>query len=214
MSNDALPPDVQAARKARINDDLIKLCSTPAPPYSLPTAHGVGLYTHVAGPKTASQNPHFNYTSKPDGEVALLPLGGPRKIIASKPQQSPNEKVAAVYKELQDAVSAEEKIWKDMRDAADTRGDSVNDAYTMSLDALKRKYGDLDAPEEGDMPHLVSTPHDKRRISAATGDTSDEALKRSKADSSSQQSDSRRPSGDVVEGETDMTRRGEEVQAS
>lgn len=193
MSNDLPPVDVISARKARVNNDLVKICSTPVPSYFVPSARGIGLFTHVAGPKTAGRNPHFAFTSKPDGEVALLPLGGPRKVKPRKPLDTANEEVAAVYKELQDAVQAEEKIWKDMRDKADARGEVANDAYKMSLETLKKKYGSVDAPE-GVTPPLNHPEHNKRRASEATSDTDDEAAKRRRTS---------QPSGDAPVGGTD-----------
>ncbi|KAF1363879.1 hypothetical protein EJ07DRAFT_172781 [Lizonia empirigonia] len=179
MSTDQLPPDVQAARKARINSDIIKLCSIK-PIYINPTAQGIGLYTHVAGPKTASQNPHFEYADNANGEVALLPLGGPRKIVPSnRPREPLREEVAAVYKELQDAVKAEEKIWSEMRAAADAKGKNVRDAYTMSLDTLKEKYGLVNTPQ----PESANQPtaqRYQRRHSEASSVADSGALKRLK----------------------------------
>lgn len=175
MSPDQLPPDVQAARKARINSDIIKLCSNK-PIYINPTAQGIGLYTHVAGPKTASQNPHFEYADN-DGEVALLLLGGPRKIVPSNKLREPlREEVAAVYEELQDAVKAEEQIWSEMRAAADAEGKNARDAYTMSLDTLKEKYGPINPPQpEG--TRQPTTQQYQRRNSAASSVADSAALK-------------------------------------
>ncbi|KAF2633259.1 hypothetical protein BU25DRAFT_405180 [Macroventuria anomochaeta] len=210
MSAEPLPPDVQAARKARINSDIIKLCSKPIPLYSHPTAHGIGLYTHVAGTKTVARNPHSAFADKRDGEVALLPLGGPKKIVPSKLHEPPNKELAAIYKELQDAVKAEEKIWSDMRVAADERGEAPNDAYRMSLDTLKKKYGDVNAPPpESAMSQRDSKQQDKRRHSEVTGIPSGEAPKKKRVGFASQ-SELQRQSTDASmrERNSDAERRG------
>lgn len=145
MGNDPHTLETEAARVARINRDLIKSCSQPAPSY-IPLARGIGLYTHVAGPVIQPRNPHSQWASKPDNRVALLPLGGPHKIVASKIRVPPSKEVAALFKELRDAVQAEEKIWDDMKTAAVARKAKVEEAYTMSFDALRKKYGDVHAP--------------------------------------------------------------------
>lgn len=178
MSTGPPPPDVQAARKARINSELIQLCSKPAPFWSIPSAHGIGLYTHVAGPKTAGKNPHSSYADKADGEVALLPLGGPTKIAPSNLRDPPSREVAAVYKQLQDAVDAEEKIWSDMRAAADAEGEPANNAYRMSFAALQDKYGAVTASDEvvGLRPD-VERLH-KRRHSEVMAGSNDETSER------------------------------------
>ncbi|KAJ4313284.1 hypothetical protein N0V94_007010 [Neodidymelliopsis sp. IMI 364377] len=181
MSNDALPPDAQAANKARINNDIIKFCSTPVPLYCTPSARGIGLYTHVAGPGTVSQNPHYKFASAPGGEIALLPLGGLHKAVPGEPQVSSDGEVTALYKELQDSVKAEEKIWEDMRNAAEARGESAKDAYTITLELLQTKYGSVQT-EEGDVrPRLDHSRQDKRRRSEPTNEASDgEAPKKRK----------------------------------
>ena len=175
MSVDPLPPDVQAMRKARINTDIIKLCSQPIPVNSQPTARGIGLYTHVAGPKTAKRNPHHYFADRDDGEVALLPLGGPGKIVPSKLREPPHKEVTAIYKMLQDAVKAEEKTWNDQRAAANARGDAVNEAYKMPLDTLVKKYGDFNTS-------ISKSAHQgKRRHSKVSSTANDNALKKWKA---------------------------------
>ena len=204
MSVDPLPPDVQAARKARINSDIIELCSKPTGVHTTPTARGIGLYTHVAGPKTANRNPHHHFADRDDGEVALLPLGGPRKAAPSKPREPPYKELAALYKELQDAVKAEEKIYDDLGAAAGARGDAENDAYRMSLDTLKKKYGDVNAS----VPESVHS--ENRRYSEISGTTNDEAPKRRKV-SFAQLSEMRRESAASVPTATrdaDPERRG------
>lgn len=175
MGADSVPPDVQTARNARINSDIVKLCSSRVPMWAHPSAKGIGLFTHVAGPKIMPKNPHVSYSDQVDREVALLPLGGPKKIVPSKTREPPNKALAAIYKELQDAVRAEEKIWSDMRAAAEERGDAPKDAYRMSLDTLKQKYGGVNDPVP---ERSTSRPQDKRRHSEIAGSTNDEAKKK------------------------------------
>jgi hypothetical protein len=201
MSVDPLPPDVQAMRKARINTDIIKLCSKPISVYLQPTAHGIGLYTHVAGPKTAKRNPHHYFADKDDGEVALLPLGGPGKIVPSKLREPPPKEVTAIYKVLQDAVKAEEKIWDDQRAAADARGDAVDEAYKMPLDTLKKKYGDVNTP-------IPESAHQDKRRHSEVSSTANTAASKERKDSFAQLSEFQRQSTTDVQKVTDTARRG------
>lgn len=105
-----------------------------------------------------------------------MPLGGPRKVAPSKTRESPNKELAALHKELQDAVRAEEKIFNDGRAAAEERGEAPKDAYNMSLDALKSKYGTINDPPS--TMSMASRSKDKRRHSEHTGSTMDEAAKK------------------------------------
>jgi hypothetical protein len=176
MGGDPVPPDAEAARKVRINSSIITLCSTRRPIYAHPSSQGIGLFTHVAGVKTVPKNPHSALCDQVDKEVALLPLGGPRKIAPSRTREPPNKALAALYKQLQDAVRAEEKIFNDQRAAAETRGEAPKDAYKMSLATLRDKYGGInDAPVETSVP---SRPEPKRRHSEHASSTADETAKK------------------------------------
>lgn len=173
---DIVPPDIQAARKARINSDIVKLCSTKPPIWAHPSAQGIGQFTHVAGVKTVAKNPHASFCDQVDKEVALLPIGGPRKILPSKTREPPNKELAALYKELQDAARVEEKTFEEQRAAEEERGEAPKDAYRMSLNTLKMKYGTVnDPPAQTSIP---SRPKDKRRQSEQTNSTTDEAAKK------------------------------------
>src|SRR5690242_21693818 len=123
MSHDATTSDVRAVRKARFNSDIVELCSVPHVAHSRPIAQGIGLYTHVAGPKTATLNPHFDFVDNTDREVALLPLGGPSRIQPNKTREPQDEEGAALYKEVANAVKDEEKIRSDQRAAAAELGE-------------------------------------------------------------------------------------------
>jgi hypothetical protein len=99
------PPAIDA-ESGRINSKILELCSKPAPANTNPTLIGVGLYTHVAQPREDS-----NSAPKP----VFLPLGGLNKVQSIRPinqQTQPDKEVAAVYKQLQEALEAEEKLWR------------------------------------------------------------------------------------------------------
>ncbi|KAF9701748.1 hypothetical protein EKO04_000107 [Ascochyta lentis] len=203
MTTGSLPLDVQATHKARIDNDIINLCGKPKPLYTIPTAHGVGLYTHVAGPKIAQRNPQSSYADRADGEVALLPLGGPHKIVPSKLREPPNKEIAAIYKQLRDAVQAEEKIWSDMRAAAETKGEAAKDAYKMNLDTLKKKYGDIDTSvSESAKLQLDRAKRDIRSLSEVTGEECVDVPKRRRV-SLAEHLKARRQSTDVPVSGTD-----------
>ncbi|KAH6642814.1 hypothetical protein C7974DRAFT_386206 [Boeremia exigua] len=199
MSNGPLPPDVQAVRKARWNSDMIKLCSTPKGIHTHPTAQGIGLYTHVAGPKTTRMNPHFASADSVDGEVALLTLGGPRQIRARRYREPPNAELMALYKELQDAVQAEEKIWSDQRIEAEKAGNSTKGVYRMSLDTLNKKYGDINARSAADaIPQVNDGDRDTRRHSGAATTTTGGSSRERRVSFASQPDSRRQTIGDIL----------------
>ncbi|KAJ4378846.1 hypothetical protein N0V86_005719 [Didymella sp. IMI 355093] len=196
MGGDPVPPDAEAARKARINSSIITLCSTRRPMHAHPSAQGIGLFTHVAGIKTVPNNPHSALCDQVDKEIALLPLGGPKKIAPSRTREPPNKALAALYKELEYAVRAEEQIFNDQKAAAEDRGEAPKDTYKMSLATLRKKYGSLnDPPAEMSIP---SRPKDKRRHSAYASSTADETAKKKRRVSFAPEVDLRRPSTSSV----------------
>lgn len=127
----SLPPDVEEARKARINRELIGLLNAPASSNSGPTSiQGIGLYTHVAAPPSSDGS---------NANPVFLPIGGPNRI-----RKDPNaieapldEEVKRVWQKLEAAVNEEEKHA------------GRND---MSLEDLKERYGVLDAPNGATEP--------------------------------------------------------------
>ena len=128
--------DAENGREVRINSKIIELCSKPAPANTSPILIGVGLYTHVAQPSKGS-----NSAPKPE----FLPLGGSNKVQSIRPinqQTQPDKEVAAVYKQLQEAIEAEEKLWKRHNDPVGQRRDSSHDTSESSVATLKKKYGD------------------------------------------------------------------------
>ncbi|CAO2648184.1 Nn.00g074510.m01.CDS01 [Neocucurbitaria sp. VM-36] len=115
-----LPPDVSAARRTRINNDLIMLFSRPCPSNSKATAQGIGLYTHAGIP-----NPHFS------------PIGGPRRVGRKKGgvEAPMDEGVKSLWREVRDVVDEEEKVLEGTGD--------------VSLEGLRGRYGGLDGGEGG-----------------------------------------------------------------
>ncbi|KAF3034894.1 hypothetical protein E8E12_004341 [Didymella heteroderae] len=209
MGADSVPPNARAARQARINSDIAKLCSTRRPMWAHPSAQGIGLFTHVAGVKTVPKNPHASFCDQVDKEVALLPIGGPTKIAPSETREPPSKELAALYKELQDAVRAEEKIFDDQKAVAEERGKAPKGAYRMSLDTLKQKYGSVDDPPPA--TSIPSRPKDKRRHSEFAGSTTDEVAKKRRRTRSAPEVDLRRPSFSSVSSagrDADAERRG------
>jgi hypothetical protein len=127
-----LPPDVDAARKARINRDLVNHLKRPCPKNSTPSVQGIGLYTHVAGPPAkAPQFPHEKYTQKAPDPM-FLPIGGPGKILKDRStlETQTSEEMKRVWKEIYEAIHEEEK--------------HVSHGG-MNADQLKERYGALDA---------------------------------------------------------------------
>lgn len=157
-----------------------------------PSAQGIGLFTHVAGIKTVTNNPHASLCDQVDKEVALLPIGGPRKIAPSKIRESPNKELVALYKELQDAVRAEEKIFEKQRAVAEERGGMPKGAYRMPFDTLKKKYGTIIEPPLVIPP--LGQPQGERRQSENTGGTTDEPTKKKRKVNFAPESESRRHS--------------------
>jgi hypothetical protein len=100
-----LPPDVAAARKKRMNADLVSAMIRPCPPGANPSIKGIGLYTHIEGPARASPDPQGKDTQS---EPEFLPFKGPAGNGAMGSQMS--EEALKVWEELRDAVEEEEKV--------------------------------------------------------------------------------------------------------
>jgi hypothetical protein len=124
-----LPPDVEEARKARINRDLIDFLNVPAKSNGPTTIQGIGLYTHVAAPKSAEGS-----NEKPSNPV-FLPIGGPNRVRMPTDALEPpvGEEVMKVWEELEAAVDEGEKHM------------GQND---MTPAELKKRYGVVDMPEK------------------------------------------------------------------
>ncbi|KAH7089995.1 hypothetical protein FB567DRAFT_316072 [Paraphoma chrysanthemicola] len=129
-----LPPDVEAARKQRINLDLISALKLPCPSNTTASIQGIGLYTHAAPPAQTSPSKHGqNVNLAP--EPVFVPIGGTQRLSRLKnavPPRISNE-VADLYKKLQQEMHAEEKHFGH---------------GGVSMDKLKERYGGLDVPQE------------------------------------------------------------------
>lgn len=215
-------PSANDAEKleVRINSKILELCSKPAPANTNPTLIGVGLYTHVAQPRENS-----NSAPKPE----FLPLGGLHKVQSIRPinQQTQSDiQVAAVYKQLQEALEAEEKIWKKHNDPVGQRRDSSHDTSEPSIATLKKKYGD--PVISGAMSKLsIRDVSAKRRHSEIAGGSSKadepqqkrkmsladltELRRKSAGDITKSTGDTGKSAGDIdIFGNPKVTRRGSE----
>lgn len=163
MADDPLPFDFEVVRKARVNDSITRLCSKSISPSNHLTLIGTGLYTHVAQRKGLVKDHNSTTADNKAFELHFLPLGGFKGTESSISRQSDKE-VAAVYKELQEAVEAEAKAWKDHKAAAHNNTEST-------LDALTKKYGDLYHKAPATLkPSLVIRNNSKRKHSKIMGD--------------------------------------------
>jgi hypothetical protein len=129
-----LSPEEDAARKARINNDMIYLSKRPCPVNSNPSIQGIGLYTHVAAPTLGNSSPVF------------LPIGGPNRATkdGTYPEPPISEQVDLAWRHVQAAVNDAEK---------------QSGQGGMGIDKLKERYGALDSPEQ----KAVTTQHAQLR---------------------------------------------------
>jgi hypothetical protein len=154
-----LPPDVEEARKARINAQMIELFERPCPPDTTASVQGIGLYTHVAGPPAPPPLfPHMKYlqqTSNP----GFLPTGGPKEISNAGALECP----------VGDDVK---RAWRDVKDAVNEEKRHV--AFTeKNLDQLKARYGALDAPDGSAAGAGAGQPQNGRQGSIDSGSNRD-----------------------------------------
>lgn len=173
MSDDSLPPDIQAIRKARMNSEIVKLCVKSKVAHTYPVAQGIGLYTHVVTPKIAIAPSHSESIANTDTKADLLPLGGPRRVQASKFRKPQDKDLELIYKELQDAVKAEEEKWIQQSAAAKGSRKAAKGVYGVSLDSLKEKYGYINEPAStSNIAQRGDKGKDSRRSSLTSGITS------------------------------------------
>lgn len=101
----SLPDDVPAARKRRINNEMIEAARRPCPPDTKPGLQGIGLYTHVAGTVASSLVDKSETAPK---FISISSEGGPQYGARLEGLISPE--VQAVFRELRDAIDEEEQI--------------------------------------------------------------------------------------------------------
>ncbi|KAF1844925.1 uncharacterized protein K460DRAFT_416279 [Cucurbitaria berberidis CBS 394.84] len=132
-----LPPDVAEARRTRINHELVTIFKRPCPPNSTPTAKGIGLYTHVAGPVKIPIFPHERYM---ENDPEYLPVGGPREVGNKTGLEGQTaEEVKKVWHEVMDAMQEERKVLGPRK---------------RSARELKERYAALDVPGARAPPRL------------------------------------------------------------
>ncbi|KAH8706950.1 hypothetical protein GQ44DRAFT_777610 [Phaeosphaeriaceae sp. PMI808] len=184
---ESLPPDVEAAYKRRINEDLVHLFKIPCPAETTASIQGIGLYTHIAPPPTpAPLFPHQKYTKK-TADPVFLPTGGLKRVPQARGslvmQTSPEMK--KVFKEVQQAVNGEEKHIGQR---------------TINMDQLRERYETLDAPN----PHTARTPGQMHDGTMLGMDESDDIIQQPGGHRSSVGTDRAR---DVIMGGVDQEKR-------
>jgi len=149
-----LPPNVEEARKTRINNELVDILKRPCPPNTKASVQGIGLYTHIEGHPVANPIfPHMKYlqgASKP----LFLPIGGPKESSNGNPFGCP----------MDDEVR---RAWGDVREAVNEEKERVASA-DMDIDQLKDRYGALELPEESSGVE-IGLPPNGRQLSVDTG---------------------------------------------
>jgi hypothetical protein len=123
-----LPSDVEAARKERINNELVALFRLPCPAKATASVQGIGSYTHtsatVRSGGTATRGP-----LRPE----FLPIGGPNRVLKGKDElEAPlSEELQQLWKQIEAAVNEEEKFFGEAG---------------MSEEQLNERYGALKVP--------------------------------------------------------------------
>lgn len=147
-----LASEEAAARKARMNADLIDAFKTPCPPGTTPYVTGIGLYTHVEGPPRAP----LYHGEKPQPQQEFFPVRIP-KHSGSRISQL-DELVGKLWEQLEKAVEEEEEI------VGKTE---------LGLKELKKRYGGLDPPKNSRPPvQYIQQQHDGlQKDTAAQGGT-------------------------------------------
>ena len=131
-STTPLPPDVAAARKARMNADLIGAFKSTCPPGTTPYITGIGLYTHVEGaPPQSPMYPDENPQPQPEFFPIRIPEG------RGNESSQPDEEVQKLWNELELAVETEEEL------IATTE---------LGLKELRKRYRALPAPKNSRSP--------------------------------------------------------------
>jgi len=150
-STTPLPPDVAAARKARMNADLIGAFKSTCPPGTTPYTTGVGLYTHVES--ALPQSPMY-----PDENPQPQPKFFPIRIPGGRGNESsqPDEEVQKLWNELELAVETEEEL------IATTE---------LGLKELRKRYRALPPPKNSRSPvqRGQQQPHMTQGDTAAQG---------------------------------------------
>jgi hypothetical protein len=128
-SADSFPLDVEAARKRRINNDLVTLFRNSCPTNTTASIQGIGLYTHASFPTLSEEA-----TAQEFPPPKFLPIGGPDRILKdqSVPEAPISEDVQELWKQVQAVVNEEENCV----------GES-----DQSIEQLRERYGALNVPD-------------------------------------------------------------------
>ena len=166
-----LPPDVEVARKNRVNCEMVKLFNQLVDPHStVPLSFkGTGSLTHIEAPH-------------PEQNRSFLPLGGPNRVKPRKGVQGelPPE-VKALYEDLRVTLQQEEELEDKKRPTGGPtpqKKPSLCDASTKPAEAqVKSKanfgrrddrgadtWGAMDDSSEGSDAMGLENPHPKKRV--------------------------------------------------
>jgi hypothetical protein len=150
-----LPPETTAARKARMNAELISAFKRPCPLDTNPSIKGIGLYTHVEGPAIASPAPLGKDAQL---EPEFLPLVNLTGSGALATQMSGERR--KVWEELRDAVAEEEVIIGETE---------------LGLKELRKRYGGLDAPVSSRGQGKKAVTQQQHTVGSEDGEVTDGA---------------------------------------
>lgn len=148
-----LPSDVAAARKARMNADLIDAFKSTCPPGTTPYITGVGLYTHIEGaPPQSRIYPDENPQPQPEFFPIRIPEG------RGNESSQPDEEVQKLWNEFELAIETEEEM------IATTE---------LGLKELRKRYRALPPPKDSRSPvqHVQQQPDVTQGDTAAQGGT-------------------------------------------
>jgi hypothetical protein len=125
-----LPPDVEAARKDRVNNEMVALFRQPCPAKRTASIQGIGLYTHASGIMLVNGT-----TTRRPLRPEFLPIGGPNKILPGK-----SELAAPLSEELQQS-------WKQMEATVNEEENLIGEA-DLNEEQLRERYGAMNAPDK------------------------------------------------------------------
>lgn len=127
------PPhsEADAARKKRVNNELLDILKQARQLRAPTSIRGVGLYTHAANLQSSDVTDAQRSTN-----ATFLPIGGPNREgkKASQPLAPIDGEVLKVFKEVRQAVNEEEQHA------------SIRQSR-LTTEQLKERYGGLDPPQ-------------------------------------------------------------------
>jgi hypothetical protein len=133
-----------AARKERINKDLVALLNMPYSADSSCSVQGIGLYTHATVPRPLGEV----HGPKATGAV-FLPIGGPNPLPETAVQLRP-----PIDKEIQ-------TVWETVEGTVNEEAKHIARS-NLSTEQLKERYGALGVPDEN--PDVLSPAQNDKRV--------------------------------------------------